>query len=63
MNDKTDKSNVGYTLYKITGVHHEFPHVDLVKQQVICTVSYKGKTSMTVIVDLKTDTVQVQGDG
>jgi len=62
MNDNTDKSNVGYMLFKPTGVHHEYPHVDLVKQQVICAVTYKGKTYMTVIVDLKTDTVQVQGD-
>jgi hypothetical protein len=62
MNDNTDKSNVGYTIYKPTGVHHEYPHVDLVKQQVTCAVTYKGKTYMTVIVDLKTDTVQIQGD-
>ena len=59
---KSGKSNVGYTLFKPTGVHHEFPHIDLVKQQVIGIVTYKEKTYMTVIIDLKTDTVQVQGD-
>ncbi|MDM5224394.1 hypothetical protein QUF86_27445 [Peribacillus sp. NJ11] len=62
MNNNTGKYNVGYTLFKPTGVHHEFPLVDLVKQQVIGTVSYKEKTYMTVVIDLKADTVQVQGD-
>ena len=62
MNDNTDKSNVGYTIFKPTGVRHEYPHVDLVKQQVTCIVLYKEETYMTVIVDLKNDTVQVQGD-
>ncbi|MFJ7976628.1 hypothetical protein ACIQZI_13130 [Peribacillus sp. NPDC096379] len=38
MNDNTDKSNIGYTIFKPTGVRHEFPQIDL-----------------------KTDTVQVQG--
>ncbi|MBD8071583.1 hypothetical protein, partial [Bacillus sp. PS06] len=47
---------------KPTGVRHEFPKVDLVKQQVTCTVLYKEETYMTVIVDLKKDTVQVQGN-
>src|SRR3954467_5972148 len=62
MNDNTDKSNVGYTIFKPTGVRHEYPHVDLVKQLVTCTVLYKEETYMTVIVDLKNDSVQVQGD-
>ena len=48
---RKNKSNVGFTIFKPTGVHHDFPHVDLVKQQVTCTVSYKEKTYMTVIVD------------
>ncbi|WP_254786630.1 hypothetical protein [Cytobacillus oceanisediminis] len=38
-----------------------FP-VDLVKQQVTGTVLYKDKIYMTVVVDVKADTVQVQGD-
>jgi hypothetical protein len=38
------KSNAGYTIYKPTGVRHEFPHIDLVKQQVIGTVLNKEKT-------------------
>lgn len=62
MNENTDKSNVGFTIFKPTGVLHEYPHVDLVKQQVTCIVLYKEETYMTVIVDLKNDTVQVQGD-
>ena len=62
MNDNTDKCNVGYTIFKPTGVRHEYPHVDLDKQQVTCIVLYKKETYMTVIVDLKNDTVQVQGD-
>jgi len=62
MNDNTDKSSVGYTTFKPTGVRHEYPHVDLVKQQVTCIVLYKEETYMTVIVDLKNNTVQVQGD-
>ena len=62
MNDQTDKSNVGYTIYKPTGVRHEYPHVDLNKQQVTCIVLYKDETYMTVIIDLKNDTVHVQGD-
>lgn len=62
MNNKAEKPNVGYTLFKSTGVHHEFPHIDLEKQQAIGIVTYKEKTYMTVFVDLKTDTVQVHGD-
>jgi hypothetical protein len=60
MNDYTNKSNVGYTIFQPTGVCHEYPHVDLVKQQVTCIVLYKEETYMTVIVDLKNDTIQVQ---
>lgn len=33
MDNKAEKSNVGYTLFKSTGVHHEFTHIDLEKQQ------------------------------
>jgi hypothetical protein len=62
MNDNTDQPNVGYTIFKPTGVRNEYPHVDLVKQQVTCTVLYKEEIYMTVIIDLKNDTVQVQGD-
>lgn len=62
MDNKADKSNVGYTLFQSTGVNHEFSLIDLEKQQVIGIVTYKEKTYMTVFVDLKTDTVQVQGD-
>ncbi|RBP90049.1 hypothetical protein DFO70_110155 [Cytobacillus firmus] len=62
MNDHKDKPNAGFTLFKPTGVRHEFPLVDLVKQRVTGTVLYKNKIYMTVVVDVKADTVQVQGD-
>lgn len=62
MNINAGESNVGITLFKPTGVLHEFPHVDLEKKQVIGIVTYKGKTYMTVILDLNTDTVQVEGN-
>lgn len=62
MNNNTDKFNVGYTIFKPTGVRHEYSYVDLVKQQVTCIVLYKEETYMTVNVDLKNDIVQVQGD-
>ncbi|MFC4323175.1 hypothetical protein [Litchfieldia salsa] len=62
MNENIEKSNDGYTIFKPTGVRHEYPHVDLVKQQVTCIVLYREETYMTVIVDLKHDKIQVQGD-
>lgn len=62
MNNRKGQSNVGYTLFGPTGVHHEFLQVDLIKQQVVGIVLYKEKIYMTVLVDLKTDTVQVEGD-
>jgi hypothetical protein len=62
MNTSKGKSNGGYTLFGPTGVRHEFLQVDLIKQQVIGIVLYKEKTYMTVLVNLKTDTVQVEGD-
>jgi hypothetical protein len=58
---KKRKSNVGYTLYKSTGVRHDFPDVDLDNQMVRCIVTYKGKTYLSVIVDVKTDTVVTEG--
>ena len=62
MENNSNESNVGYTIFKATGVRHEFPQVDLVKKQVTCIVIYNDETYMTVIVDLKTETVQVEGD-
>ena len=56
-----DNPNVGYTLFKPTGVKHEYPVVDLQKKQVTGTVSYNDKIYMTVLVDLKTDKVYVEG--
>ncbi|WP_421379604.1 hypothetical protein ACOJQI_15870 [Bacillus salacetis] len=56
------KPNVGYTLFKTTGVNHNFPVVDLAKKQVTGTVSYNDKIYMTVLVDLNLDTVSVEGN-
>ncbi len=41
MKNNSNQSNVGHTIFKPTGVRHEFPKVDLVNQQVTCTVLYK----------------------
>ncbi|MGM0842745.1 MAG: hypothetical protein ACQEWE_18570 [Bacillota bacterium] len=53
--------NVGYTLFKPKGVKNQFTKVDLTKKQVIGTVSYNKIIYMTVLVDLATDTVSVEG--
>ena len=55
-------TNIGYTVFKSTGVVQQYPLIDLVNQQVTCTVVYKEKTYMTVIVDVKNDSVSVQGN-
>ncbi|MED4531381.1 hypothetical protein [Metabacillus fastidiosus] len=60
MDRNSEKSNIGYTLFKPIGEQHEFPHIDLENQQVTGTVSYKGKTYITVMVDLKTDAIKVE---
>ena len=57
-----DDANIGYTVFKSTGVVQQYPLIDLVNQQVTCTVVYKEKTYMTVIVDVKNDSVSVQGN-
>ena len=62
MENNSNESNVGYTIFKATGVRHEFPKVDLVKKQVTGIVIYNDATYMTVIVDLITETVQVEVD-
>ncbi|MGM0806844.1 MAG: hypothetical protein ACQET8_19025 [Bacillota bacterium] len=62
MFDETKKSNIGYTIYKPTGVIHNYPHIDLLKQEVTCTVSYRGKIYMEVTINLKTNTIKVIGD-
>ncbi|WP_034756378.1 hypothetical protein [Rossellomorea vietnamensis] len=53
--------NVGYTVFKPTGVKHEFTKVDLTKKQLTGIVLYNGIIYMTVLVDLVTDTVSVEG--
>ncbi len=56
-----DKSNVGWTLFRPTGVTHEYPLIDLQNKQVTGTVVYKDKVYMTVLIDLKKETVDIQG--
>ena len=55
-------TNIGYTIFVSTGVVQQYPLIDLVNQQVTCTVVKKKKTYMTVIVDVKNDSVSVQGN-
>lgn len=62
MKNNSNQSNVGHTIFNPTGVRDEYPKVDLVNQQVTCTVLYKEETYMTVIVDIKNDSVQVIGE-
>ncbi|KGR83332.1 hypothetical protein [Lysinibacillus odysseyi] len=62
MSNDITKSNVGHTIFKTTGVRHKYPLIDLVKKQVTCVVVYQENTYMTVIVDVKNDTVSIQGN-
>lgn len=61
MENRIKKSNIGYTIFKPTGERYEYPQINLEKQQVLCTVIYQEKTYMTVMVDLKSDRVTVEG--
>ncbi len=61
MTKNNEQSNAGFTLYRPTGVKHEYPVVDLQNKQVIATVSYNDKIHMTVHVDVKSDKVDVEG--
>ncbi|MFD1851432.1 hypothetical protein [Oceanobacillus bengalensis] len=61
MTMNNDKSNIGYTLFKPTGVKHEYLSVDLQNKLVTATVSYNDRVYLTVFVNLKTDTVTVDG--
>ncbi|QOR68927.1 hypothetical protein IM538_13045 [Cytobacillus suaedae] len=56
------RTQVGYTIYKSTGVQHEYTNVDLENQKVTCTVTYRDKTYMTVVVDMKTDAVEIDSN-
>ena len=51
----------GVTVYKSTGFTVDYPLVDLERKEVTGTVSFKNKKCMTVIVNLQTDTVKVEG--
>ncbi|KHF39236.1 hypothetical protein LQ50_16130 [Halalkalibacter okhensis] len=55
------KKNAGYTLFVPSGVRHEYPLVDLTEQKVVGTVIYKDKVYLKVLVNLKEDTVSVEG--
>lgn len=56
------KANKGFTIFKATGVRHEYSHVNLEKQQVTCHVLYKDKIYMSVVVDVANDHVYIQGN-
>ncbi|PFG05187.1 hypothetical protein [Bacillus sp. es.034] len=53
--------SVGYTVFKSTGVKDRITKVDLTKKQVTGVVLYNEIIYMTVLVDLLTDTVSVEG--
>lgn len=55
------KKKAGYTLFVPTGVSHEYPVVDLKEQKVIGVVTYKKKVYMKVYIDVREDTVTVEG--
>ncbi len=62
MSNNTNKSNIGHTIFKPTGVRYKYPLIDLVKQQVTCAVVYEENIYMTVVVDVKNNTVSIQGN-
>lgn len=53
--------NTGYTLYQSTGIHIDYPKVDFEKQNVTGTVYFNDKIHMTVIVDLQSNAVEIEG--
>jgi len=61
MKNHLKQSNGGRTIFKPTGVRHEFSQVDLAKEQVIFKVVYGDETYMTVTVDVKTRGVKISG--
>ena len=55
-------SETGYTIYQAIGIHIDYPIVDLENRRMTGTVSYNDHIYMNVQVDLRTDTVEVEGD-
>lgn len=53
--------STGYTIFKSVGITIDYPNVDIEKEAVTGVVSYENKAYMTVLVDLQSDTVQVEG--
>lgn len=53
--------NKGITIFKRTGILIKYPHVDLLKEQVTATISIEEDVKMTVIVDLKLNTISKDG--
>lgn len=56
------EGNSGVTLFKPSGVRYSYPHIDLSSQIVTAIVTYENETVMKVTVDVKNDTVQVEGN-
>lgn len=54
-------SNKGYTIFREIGVRIYYTEVDLVKQQVTATISYKNEVKVTVITDLILNQVVING--
>ncbi|TDL85951.1 hypothetical protein E2R55_23430 [Vibrio vulnificus] len=52
----------GVTVYKSSGLTVDYPSVDLENKEVIGTVSFKDKKVMTVIVNVQTNYVKVEGN-
>lgn len=51
----------GFTVYKSSGITVDYPSVDLENKEVIGTVSFKDKKIMTVIVNVQSNYVNVEG--
>jgi hypothetical protein len=52
----------GVTVYKSSGLTVDYPSVNLENKEVIGTVSFKDKKVMTVIVNVQTNYVKVEGN-
>ena len=53
--------NIGITIFKRTGILIKYPYVDLLKERVTATISIEEDVKMTVIVDLKLNTIAKEG--
>lgn len=54
--------SVGFTIFEPVGIRTDYPLVDLEKKQVTARIFYKDKLLMTVLVDLRLDQIQKEGN-